>query len=982
MIRDENVRLGRNESSMPVSLDSLEIVKHCNKRDLRKSFPTAVYTSDTDDEYRMFMDAVINIDFTDELNLDRIGVSEDDLNHLCPDSVRLNIRAQYKNLVAHVKENEDSWKKYSETGKDFDRVQDSYKECCKDYHGIVLSMMEILWEEYDPRGEEIVTDKLKLRNLLYMNGFDAETRDGTKHYVLYKRSASKAKAGSCLFIWDELYEHMQNEWTWMSKPIAPEEYVDLTSVRAYEALTLSSITKTFPLKKENILIIDSPTGNTITGNRRILCHEHKGDDDEIILRTIEECENCPLCARRNTKVRRACREEVTSLGNRIWDGQALLDESVFDELYPDENEFHGMVLLRNKFFKACAFNTKIKKYYAQNKIKTVTDMFGNQLNAADIKLIITPDCLKYLKFAADLFDRGSENKNLKAAYSHWLVQKTDFGVVKEDKPSNRGGKHKIGYQILNTLPFTPAETEGLFNMEKDYLDGLYSDIDKLMRIIPKDSAKGRFIYTMLEAQPDRFSKTPVFRKYRTQLVNNYKQKVMSGELFVEGDMYTLCSMPFEMLKFSAYPDEEIKPLIAKDEVYIYGLKPGNRVVLCRYPHLSAGSVCVLKSASSGEYTRWFNLKDSESGSNIVIVSPWESNIMAKLGGADFDSDTALFIKNDIIQAAAGRLVESKNGDFLTEVLGVEEDGLPVAQAGPILKGDAILSGSFNRDKSELDDKLSVSQIRIGGISNDTQLFNSYLMEELMKKKPDAEYVRLIYECIIKMAVLNELEIDRAKHAIRIGTYSQNKMIRDTEYKGKYILKRQGISDNKVLFYQPMFFYNARGRISGGKYCLRKKGKEYWNCPLDIIAKKAKDYRKPRETNAEAIDLASFFDPPQNNMEQSRTDQKKKIESYLEEALRDLIMLDKSDEDSSDRYEERLKIHARCISRILKFKINENTMRSVIRDIVCTKKTVSDPGNKYYNPFLFRNQNRALGLLFMAGEKMDEDVVVSCLKTDM
>lgn len=46
----------------------------------------------------------------------------------------------------------------------------------------------------------------------------------------------------------------------------------------------------------------------------------------------------------------------TTIENDIWDGESLLDESLFSGNYTDKH----MLLLRNKFFKSCAFRTKLQ----------------------------------------------------------------------------------------------------------------------------------------------------------------------------------------------------------------------------------------------------------------------------------------------------------------------------------------------------------------------------------------------------------------------------------------------------------------------------------------------------------------------------------------------------------------------------------------------------------------------------------------------
>ena len=58
-------------------------------------------------------------------------------------------------------------------------------------------------------------------------------------------------------------------------------------------------------------------------------------------------------------------EEETEVENVIWDGQGLLDVSVFED---NELEDYGMLLLRNRFFKSCAFCTRLQDWFKDNGI--------------------------------------------------------------------------------------------------------------------------------------------------------------------------------------------------------------------------------------------------------------------------------------------------------------------------------------------------------------------------------------------------------------------------------------------------------------------------------------------------------------------------------------------------------------------------------------------------------------------------------------
>src|SRR5699024_2364960 len=105
--------------------------------------------------------------------------------------------------------------------------------------------------------------------------------------------------------------------------------------------------------------------------------------------------------------------------NTIWDGESLMDYSMFGK-YCDK----GMLLLRNRFFKTCAFNTNIQKWFSDYGITEIGQLNGFTLatDIKQIKLITTPSSIKYLKFGT--LDKWLEN-----------IEET-FGIVKYEKETH------------------------------------------------------------------------------------------------------------------------------------------------------------------------------------------------------------------------------------------------------------------------------------------------------------------------------------------------------------------------------------------------------------------------------------------------------------------------------------------------------------------------------------------------------------------
>ena len=203
----------------------------------------------------------------------------------------------------------------------------------------------------------------EIREYLYTHGFDI---DGV-HYVRYKRSAGSSRDGRCLFIAEPLYADMM---AWSSCDLSADTASDQASWQAYIALTLSSIENVIKLPKKSILIIRD--------------------------RVSRFTENV-VCVKENDAHDLRAEEEETEIENVIWDGEALLDASVF---YENGYNDHGMMLLRNRFFKTCAFNTNLQDWFFDNDIMQVSQLAGytTARDIKDIKLVITESSVKYLKF--------------------------------------------------------------------------------------------------------------------------------------------------------------------------------------------------------------------------------------------------------------------------------------------------------------------------------------------------------------------------------------------------------------------------------------------------------------------------------------------------------------------------------------------------------------------------------------------------------
>lgn len=303
-----------------------------------------------------------------------------------------------------------------------------------------------------------------------------------KKYVRYRRSASSAKSGNCLFVYESIKDVL-DKWNYCGLQ-KPTDTSDLTSWEAYTALTLSGIQAAFQLDRKSILII----------------------------RDLKSKFNTPAIA--VTKETTDAGEEILSseysdsveIENTIWDGEALIDETVFSELESIGFSDSHMLLLRNRFFKSCGFRTILQDQYdkdgnlirtgwfTDNGITKVSELNGytSAKRIEDIKIVITESSLKYLKFR----EKSPKETNYRSKQEFWEdyytylkknlqswfsglgnSHKITFGIVKSDKPSKffNGEMVHTNYQLLNTLGLNEGESQILLEDTLDYLEKAKND---------------------------------------------------------------------------------------------------------------------------------------------------------------------------------------------------------------------------------------------------------------------------------------------------------------------------------------------------------------------------------------------------------------------------------------------------------------------------------------------------------------------------
>ena len=430
-----------------------------------------------------------------------------------------------------------------------------------------------------------------------------------------KRSTGSARVGKCLFINESLFKPLLNFSSGAIR-LNPGDEIDLAAYEGYIALPSSSIIDTLPIKPENILLIDDY--DSVFNEDVIETH-----DENNWLKTTEK--NCTIT-------------------NTIWDGQSLMDISLFG----DYSEY-GMVLLRNLMFKSCCFNCNIQQWFKDNNITDISQLNGKTraTKIEDVKLITTPNSIKYLKFST---------------WDEWLDNLyPNFGVVKHDKKTHffEGRLVQTHYQLLNTLQMSKDEVNEFLSEALDFAQLLrnnpevvryyikYPDIDELDPLSRPMNSKNDVVYNLMSIN-DNFTKTKYYKDFLIDLLRSYYKNLKNGHVYVNGNYSTLLGNPIEMLQQSIGKFDG-KSQIGIGNIHSIRFDYNKTLLASRSPHVTIGNIWLPYNTENKLIDCYFNLTPE-----IICLNSIGENVLQRLSGADFDSDTVLLTDNEILIRAAKR----------------------------------------------------------------------------------------------------------------------------------------------------------------------------------------------------------------------------------------------------------------------------------------------------------------------------------------
>lgn len=798
-------------------------------------------------------------------------------------------------------------------------IEVSYKER-KDYLPVEFPVSQELlgkYFKYDAdtrsykRSDKTIPSEItcqEIREHLYTHGFDI---DGV-HYVRYKRSAGASRDGRCLFIAEPLYADMM---AWSSCGLSADGVADQASWQAYIALTLSSIENVIKLPKKSILII------------RDRVSRFKAD---------------AVCVKETDAHDLMAEEEETEIENVIWDGEALLDASVFFENgYND----HGMMLLRNRFFKTCAFNTNLQDWFFDNDIEYVSQLAGytTARDIKDVKLVITESSVKYLKFMPKDMSFAEKCKRfLDALYEG--KKNSEFGVVKadHDAPLMDGRMAYTNYQLLNTLGLTREGVDKLLEPSFEYLQDMLNRSPFLRYQINMttdhatiaeqelpDLAKYRRDTVLdMTCRTPLFEQTEFYKSFRSDTTKYFKRRLRKGRVAVCGNYQVLFGNAYEFLL--ALTDESYEPTesfsLDDGQVCTTGFAHGEMVLCARSPHITIGNLYLAKNVHCYDLLRYFNLTP-----NIICVNAIESNIQQRLNGCDYDSDSMLVTNNEWI---VNGVVNAY--DILK---------VPVCKAEPVGKTDYV-----NTPKSLAGLDQTIAKNKIGEIVNLSQFLNCLLWDALFTEQ--CEYKPLdIYHDICVLAVLSGMEIDKAK---RLYSADSTKVLSRLRHYRQNFKKKNG--GNLPAFY---------------KYIVGDESKDvgentaHLEAPMSFVHDAVASHNG-RAAYTKTLSLSELFELDASDAGANDTHKKQNIIKAVKEAHTKITamqtaMKDADDDEKLILCDEANEVYQACLKIVSKNVTNDHILCMLLSDIDHPDKSKYDIKSVRYLLFasLLYEDNRSL-----------------------
>ena len=524
----------------------------------------------------------------------------------------------------------------------------------------------VTWESYDKEGN-IIEGKTK-----------------QIHYKMLMRSTGKAKEGACIFICEKLHKKALDYITMKLYDKMPFNNANIVGLSAYSTLITATAIDYISIPLANIFVAKDESVSTMKQaltvkvekvqeikqkldysetesyinqfNLTFYKMKQKNDPNLKQIRKTKaaliekgiEIEECPV--KEEIEYVERCyverKDEESAIVNTLWDGMGLIDDSIF----PDDMD--GFIYCRSHFFKSCLFRGNIQQYfkdYYGDKFDhaVVTDMLGREIKVSDIKVVITENSLKWMKFV-DLMGGTCESAFM--YYNKFMKKHGErFAIVKTGHSSKWGELQRSSYQMNGSLPTTDEDIlKEVAKVSIDYCSNLKLDHNAFrehLKITGTSKYSFNNVLLALDDWNEDFKRTKYFNDKKVDIISRFKkERLQLGKLLQYGDNLTICgnlvSLLMKVVGKDFLQEECFESIEDGIQCYTSRFNEGERIAGFRSPHNSPNNIVHLINVYPPSIQKYF----PKLGKNVIVINGIGTDVQSRLNGQDLDTD-AIYATN-------------------------------------------------------------------------------------------------------------------------------------------------------------------------------------------------------------------------------------------------------------------------------------------------------------------------------------------------
>ena len=777
----------------------------------------------------------------------------------------------------------------------------------------------VTWESYDKEGN-IIEGKTK-----------------QIHYKMLMRSTGKAKEGACIFICEKLHKKALDYITMKLYDKMPFNNANIVGLSAYSTLITATAIDYISIPLANIFVAKDESVSTMKQaltvkvekvqeikqkldysetesyinqfNLTFYKMKQKNDPNLKQIRKTKaaliekgiEIEECPV--KEEIEYVERCyverKDEESAIVNTLWDGMGLIDDSIF----PDDMD--GFIYCRSHFFKSCLFRGNIQQYfkdYYGDKFDhaVVTDMLGREIKVSDIKVVITENSLKWMKFV-DLMGGTCESAFM--YYNKFMKKHGErFAIVKTGHSSKWGELQRSSYQMNGSLPTTDEDIlKEVAKVSIDYCSNLKLDHNAFrehLKITGTSKYSFNNVLLALDDWNEDFKRTKYFNDKKVDIISRFKkERLQLGKLLQYGDNLTICgnlvSLLMKVVGKDFLQEECFESIEDGIQCYTSRFNEGERIAGFRSPHNSPNNIVHLINVYPPSIQKYF----PKLGKNVIVINGIGTDVQSRLNGQDLDTD-AIYATN---QKQIVELARKAYKEYPTIINGIK----------------SVDISSYNKSMesyAKMDNAISASQYAVGYASNIAQLALSYYYD-------GGGNDREIEDIFIICSVLAQVAIDSAKRNFEIEVEPELSKISHfacMKHKPQYPRFYAGVQKLKAK-------YSKRRRVE-----MLDSDIGDFNCPMyiiyRIIDKEVIDLRKNKNLIEETISLGTLV-ADAVDIENVDRKQRQKVISIVNDYSKVVGSVNREQKDYQNVREREFNA---CMMKLKNMTIKRNVMHSLIQ----------------------------------------------------